>query len=395
MNFAKTCYGLVLAILFAPQVLATDMDQGILRIGTIFPLTGPQYLYGQEALAGVELALGRLAESDPELASRIRIVKGDDQGKPSEAGKIAEQLIVKDHASLIIGSITSPVSLEIAKVAQRLQRPHIIPATTAIGLTSIGEFIFRTCIVDGNQGHNLALFAQSSLSARTAALLINKDHPYATEMGHRFVSTFNTSGGKVVSQEFYDNSAKSFKVALKAIADSKPDILVVPARTQEARSIIKEMNEMGLAIPILGGEGWDDPGIGKQIAKQPNRPIYYATEFFADAPMQSVSEFVDRFKAKVRRIPSPLAAMTYDATLAAIEAYRSARTPDALSLTKSLAKLKDIQVITGTMSMTESRNADKPSIVMELNSKGTRYKTSVSPIALPPVSVAPSVKDAG
>jgi branched-chain amino acid transport system substrate-binding protein len=395
MTLAKICRNALLLILVANNAIADDMDKGVLRIGAIFPFSGSQQMYGQEALAGMELALERVALTDPELVSRVEIVKGDDQGKPSEAARLAEHLISKDRVSLLFGSITAPVNLEIAKVAQRLERPLIMPAATNPGITSVGEYIFRTCLTDPDHGKSLAAFARSTLGSLTAATLVNKDLPYSTEMGAQFVASFTKAGGTVVSKELYDSKVKSYKDVLKKIADAKPDVIMIPARTQEASKIAKEMAELGMKIPVVGGDGWESSGIVKFVAKNPGGAFYYAVHFSPDVTNPSVADFVERFKKKVNRFPSSLAAMTFDGTLTALEAYRTARSVQASALTKALVKIKDLPMVAGAISINEERSTEKSGIIMEITGTGNRFKGLVGSGAETPVSATTKKKDAG
>jgi branched-chain amino acid transport system substrate-binding protein len=395
MSLAKICRFALVWILVSNQSLADDMDKGVLRIGAIFPFSGPQKMYGQEALAGMELALERLAITSPELVARVEIVKGDDQGKPSEAARLAEHLISKDRVAILFGSTTAPASLEIAKVAQRLQRPMIMPATTNPGITSLGEYIFRTFLTDADQGKSLATFTRSQLDSLTAATLINKDTPYSLEMGAQFVAAFTKAGGTVISKELYDSKTKSYKDILKKIADAKPSVIMIPGRSKELNKIAKEMAAMGMKIPVVGGDGWENAGIGSVIGKNPGGGFYYSVHFTPDIPNQSVTDFVEHFKSKVNRYPSSLAAMTFDGTLAAVEAYRASRSTQAAALTKALTKVKDLSMVAGTMSVNEDRNAEKTGIIMEVTSGGNRFKALVGSGTDIPVSAAPKKKDAG
>ena len=83
------------------------------RIGLITTLSGPQGLLGQDILDGFRLALN---ERGGQLGgAEIALLTGDDQLKPEIARQLAEQMIERDHADIITGTLNSSVLLAIAR----------------------------------------------------------------------------------------------------------------------------------------------------------------------------------------------------------------------------------------------------------------------------------------
>ena len=87
--------------------------------------------------------------------------------------------------------------------------------------------------------------------------------------------------------------------------------------------------------------------------------------------------------------------MTYDGTLAAVEAYRAGRSAQATALSKALGRIKDFPVVAGIMTMNADRNANKTGIIMEITPSGSRFKTLVPFPTDLPISIVPTKKDAG
>jgi len=66
---------------------------------------------------GIELALEEINAAGGVLGRPLEFIYRDDQGKPSEAVKIAEELMTRDGAVMITGTILSNVGLAISSLA--------------------------------------------------------------------------------------------------------------------------------------------------------------------------------------------------------------------------------------------------------------------------------------
>jgi branched-chain amino acid transport system substrate-binding protein len=370
-------------------LLADDKDTGILKIGAIFPLSGSQQAYGQEALAGIELALTQIKQTNPELAKKIVLIKADDKSIPSESEKAARHLLAVERVSIFFGSISNSSTAAIAKIAQQSKKPLVIPASTTPGITNISPYIFRSCTTNPYQGKILAAFAQNQLNAKRAALLINKDLPYAVKIANNFEAFFIGRGGVITSKEYYRLGTKSYKPKLKSITATKPDIILAPSYYPEAATIMKQMRQMGIRTPLLGGDGWDNPNLNKIAGAKASTGHYYSVLFSSKSTTQNTIDFVERFKKKMNRYPSSLAAMTYDGILVIAEAFRKAGTTRAKPLSKALSRIKGLEGVVGKISINKDRNAEKPGIILKTTATGSVFETRVNPY----LDVAHSIKN--
>lgn len=91
-RFALCLMVVALAVTMIEKASAAA-EEKVLKIGTLFPLTGPCALAGQRCKAAVETAAQVINESHPEmnillatgtgvLGYRIELVHADSQGKP-------------------------------------------------------------------------------------------------------------------------------------------------------------------------------------------------------------------------------------------------------------------------------------------------------------------------
>jgi branched-chain amino acid transport system substrate-binding protein len=98
---------------------------------------------------------------------------------------------------------------------------------------------------------------------------------------------------------------------------------------------------------------------------------YLTNHYAPDVPWPNSQKFVASYRARYHREPSSLAAQGYDAARLLYDgiARASALTPDAIK--DALAATKGFQGATGTISIDENRNAQKPVVVVQI--KGGKF----------------------
>lgn len=94
---------------------------------------------------GVELALEQINRRGGVLGKPLELVSRDDQGKPGEAVKIAEELFTQDGVVLISGSLFSHVGLALASYAGEKKRFYLAaePLADALVWAKGNRYTFR------------------------------------------------------------------------------------------------------------------------------------------------------------------------------------------------------------------------------------------------------------
>lgn len=91
---------------------------------------------------------------------------------------------------------------------------------------------------------------------------------YAKGLAQFFKEAFTKGGGKIVAEESYLQKDTDFKATLTKIKASNPDIIYVPGYYQEVGMIVKQAREMGLNVPMAGGDGWDSAKLPEIAGKR-------------------------------------------------------------------------------------------------------------------------------
>jgi branched-chain amino acid transport system substrate-binding protein len=145
---------------------------------------------------------------------------------------------------------------------------------------------------------------------------------------------------------------------------------------------------IGLAQPLLGGDGWDAPELW-QLGGDALNGSYISTHYSIDDPSQTIQTFVELYKQRYQNLlPDAHAALAYDATRLLFDAIARAGSTDSAKLREALAQTKNFAGVTGVINMDADRNAVKPAVVLKLQDLRFIYQETIQPqVAKPSRSI--------
>ena len=130
-------------------------------------------------------------------------------------------------------------------------------------------------------------------------------------------------GGKIVGAEtLHQGRHRLPRAADRASSEPQPEAIYVPGYYTDVGLIARQARELGIKVPLLGGDGWDSREAvrarrqrgGGQLLLQP---------LLAGRPGPRVQKFVADYKAAYGAVPDALAALGYDAAKVAVDAHEA------------------------------------------------------------------------
>ncbi len=326
-----------------------------IRVGALFPMTGRDALYGQEAMRGLEIALKQVnQERQAHSLNIIRIVVRDTQSKEGVSSIAVRDLIYRQGVSALIGELDSGRCMEAAPIAERSGIPFITPAATNDRVTELGQYIFRTCFENSRQAKAMAEFAWNS-GFRRVALLIDFSNSYSSNLSQNFDAAFRELGGTIVSFPISDLQNASPQVL--RMQSEEADLLVMPLLHLEGALAARKIRESGLNTPILGGDGWDTPDL--KTWSNFIEGSYFVRHFLPYSDNSEAARFSKEYQTLFGGQPSALSALTHDAVLILAEALRDNNATHPEKIRKNLLKIRNLPVATGIFSFASNRNPRK------------------------------------
>jgi len=349
-----------------------------LLLGQVGSLTGAQATFGISTRNGIELALKEVNAAGGVKGKKVAIRVYDNQSKPEEAAQAVTRLITQDKVVLILGDVASSNSLAMAEKAQAAGVPMITPSSTNPSVTEKGDYIFRVCFIDPFQGFVMAKFASENLKAKKAAILQDNKSAYSIGLKDVFKAKFVEMGGTIVATESYSQGDTDFRAQLTSIKKTKPQVVYVPGYYNDVGLIARQAREMGLMMPLLGGDGWDSEKLF-ELGGEALEGNYFSNHYSPDNPDPKVQKFIADYTAAYGGVPDALAALGYDAAKVAVAALEKAKDTSGPAVRDAIAQTKDFPGVAGNITLDEKRNPVKSAVVLKIEGGKTQFVTSINP----------------
>jgi branched-chain amino acid transport system substrate-binding protein len=361
-----------------PSAPSTPAAANVILLGEVGSLTGSEATFGISTRNGIELAINEANAAGGVKGKKLQVRVYDDQGKPEEAAQAVTRLITQDKVVLILGEVASSNSLAMAEKAQAAGVPMITPSSTNPSVTEKGDYIFRVCFIDPFQGYVMAKFARDNLKLGKVAVLQDNKSAYSIGLSEVFQKKFPEMGGSITTVESYSKGDTDFRAQLTAIKKAKPEAIYVPGYYSDVGVIARQASELGLAVPLMGGDGWDSTKLF-ELGGTAIEGSYFSNHYSAENPDPRTQKFIADYKATYGNVPDALAALGYDSARVAIAALERAKDLTGPSIRDAIAQTKDFPGAAGTVSLDDKRNAVKPAVVLKVAQDKFEYVTTVAP----------------
>ncbi|MFD1672107.1 ABC transporter substrate-binding protein [Agrilactobacillus yilanensis] len=355
-----------------------------ITIGGNFELSGSAAAYGSAMQRGVKLAVNEINKNGGVKVDgkkmKLKLVTKDNKSDNSQAASIATNLTTQTKASAVIGPITSGAGLAALPNMTKAKVPLITPGGTQDSLTlqkngKVQPYMFRSCFEDSFQGEALARYIYNNMNLNRVAILGDKSTDYAQGLIKAFKKEYK---GKVVVTEYYQSGDKDFNTLLTKLKGKEFDALFVPGYYSEAGLIVRQAREMGITQPIVGADGFADPKLIKIAGKKNASNIYYTTHFDAKAPANDkVGKYLKLYKDTYGDDAGTFDALSYDAVYMIKQAIEDQDSTNSVKIAKGLAKLKNFEGVTGSITIDKDHNPQKPVIITKLENGVEAEATAV------------------
>ena len=295
---------------------STGGDDGVLNIGTIFPVTGDLAFLGPAEVAGAELAIADINAAGGVFGADVVINQGDSGDTTTDTAAVEVDRLLAEGSDAIIGAASSAVSFT---VIDRITSAGVIqfsPANTSPDFTTFddGGLYFRTAPSDLLQGRVLA--DQILAEGNATASVIFRQESYGTGLADAFRENFEGAGGIIDEFLPYAVDVESFDAEVDALVSAGSDAILVIG-FDESANIVTAMNERGIG-PTSDVNVWGvDGNVNLQALLEEPAILEGFRQTQPSVDLGSISDFIDRL---VEEMGDPEAATafgaeTYDAVI--------------------------------------------------------------------------------
>ncbi len=355
-----------------------------LKIGGLLELTGGVATYGQSVKNAIDLAFeDQNKNGGGVLGKQLKFVTADNKSEAGESTSAITKLITQDKVIAVIGAVTSSNTKAAVPVSADNKIPLITPTATNAEVTinkdgSLNKWVFRSCFLDPFQGKVAADFVTHTLNLKKAAVFIDQKDDYSKGLAAEFKKVMESSGGTITDSENYVGGDKDFKSTLTRIRASNPEVIFVPGYYNEVGLIVKQARELGIKVPIVGGDGWDSAKLAELAGSANLNDTYFVNHMWAEDA--ATKPFADAYKAKYNAEPDALAALGYDAAKMLIAAIKTAGSTEPEKIRVALESTKDFQGVTGVITVDpKTHNPVKSAVIIRMVDGKKTLLTHVNP----------------
>jgi branched-chain amino acid transport system substrate-binding protein len=242
------------------------------KIGLIYPLTGPAAKTGKEYVAAYELARDIInekydldlpfAETEglPNLnGAKIEFVVADHKGQPELGLSETERLITQEKVVAVMGAHYSSVTKTASNAAERLQIPFLCPDSTSKALTERGfKWFFRTGPHDGVFVTDTYKFMDELNDNNNAGIktiaIVTEDTEFGMLLAKEQVEQAADYGYEIVENITYPANSTNLTSEVIKLKEANPDVVVMASYTSDAILFLKTFKEQNFAPKAIIGQ---------------------------------------------------------------------------------------------------------------------------------------------
>jgi len=140
---------------------------------------------------------------------------------------------------------------------------------------------------------------------KKAALLFESTNEFSKSEADVFTAVLRQQGIQLVGSESYSKGDTDFRTQLGKLNARRPDILVLSSLVGEAIPVLQQAREIGITVPIVGGNGFNSPNVLAN-AKTAAEGLIVGSAWFIDSPAPKSRSFVAAYSRQVRQGPRPV-----------------------------------------------------------------------------------------
>lgn len=327
-------------------------QEKVIRIGLLYPISGPGSYFGVMGREGTDLAIEQLNKTGVK-GYKFVVDYNDSQCSPLAATNVVKKTLENFKPHIVVGEECSDATLAVAPILEEAKVPLLNAGSATMKLTESGyKYAFRIFPNARQQTDSLAVNAYRKMNAKTAVLLYEKTNA-GIDISDTFERTFTLLGGKVLARIDFARDVNDFTSIATRIASLGPvDVLLTSALEGQTVKLTQALAQAGIT---KGGGGkavqigtiWLPWGFDQKAGKA---SVGYTriAQFDPSEQRPIVQNFVKAYKAKygADKVPTHINAHAYDTIMIIAEAVRKGAT-DSESLRNEMLKMKDVEVTTG------------------------------------------------
>ena len=313
---------LTLALPFALAGTVVASAQDTVKIGVILSYSGQFADTAAQLDNGIKLYVKR--HGDTVAGKKIEFVRKDTGGiAPDIAKRLAQELIVRDHADILAGFALTPNALAAADVSAEAKKFMVVMNAATSIITTKSPYIARTSTTTPQLNQTLGTWAAKH-GIKTVYTMVS-DYGPGIDAEAAFHTGFKEAGGQILGAVRFPVANPDFSAFVQRAKDANPDAIYVwiPGGAQPA-AVGKALAERGIDLSktkVLGQDALAFESTRKSMGEAAIGIITVSNyDSNIDTPLNH--EFVKAYNDEFHRNPDIYSIGGYDGTHLIYEALK-------------------------------------------------------------------------
>ena len=325
----------------AAQEPAAPATVGVIKVGALYPLTGPDAGWaGDPYIKSHQLAIDEINAAGGIKClggAKLELVKGDTQGKAEAGNSEMERLITQEGVVAVMGSALSGTTLPASEISERYEVPYIVPNALDGLITDRGlKYVFQTVSTLQQWGADDAAWAKEQ-GAKTAVITV-PNFTFGAEVGEVWEKALEAEGIELLAHFTYEGNAQDFTDTILRVKQADPDVWFALGNNQ-APQMAKQAKEQGY-YPKMGiitlGSGFGSTFFLNEAGADVADGILITQDFAPVSALNVSEELKTKFKEYTGQDLGGTYNTTYASTWLLADALEVACSTDPKALAEAL-----------------------------------------------------------
>jgi branched-chain amino acid transport system substrate-binding protein len=346
------------------------------KVGAIISETGSLSSYGEKVKNGLDLAAEEINAAGGIKGGMVTLIYKDDATNEEKARQAAQELIDQENVRIIIGAISSPVTLAIAPLCEQKRVILFSPSSSAPEISEAGEYIYRNYPSDILEGTSMAKFARDLGLERLAIFAL--DNEFGAGLKQVFTKQYESKFREVVMAcDFADGATERFTEELPKIRELDPDGIYIISYVNDLAELLKVFHDSGVHA-VLMGSGSVTEDLVRLAGPAAENLVYPQPSFDVESRNPAVASFVEAYRAKYGEDPDIYAAHGYDALKLLAKAIENGGSAHPDNVRIGFSSIKNYEGAAGRTAFDENGDVVRyPRMFIIRNGKSVPYETFV------------------
>lgn len=343
-------------------------------VGAVISESGAVAVYGEKVHKGLDLALEEINAEGGFKGKPLELVYRDDATHPEVGKQVTEELIHDQGIGLIIGAVSSTVTLAIAPICEQEQVVLMSPTASSPELTQAGFYVFRNHPSDVLEGTAMAEFARD-LGLETVAVFA-VDNPFGAGLKEVFAEKYESKYRKVIRTfDFPEGAREVLDPMVEELVELSPEGIYIIGYLDDVAAVLERLRAAGVDSIVLTPSSVTEELVNLVDEDVADTVIFPQPLCDPNSDEPSVQAFARAYRDKYGEDPDRFAAHGYDALHLLLEGMKTGGSPDPKDVKVALPAIDNYQGACGRISFDQNGDVVQyPQLFIIRNGRAVPYQ---------------------